>query len=450
MAHYLQIIIVNVPYGTMTPQPAQDRTPERTTMADASTTSSPTLSPKARILLVDDEPLVLKMLHTFLESQDYQVLSASGGYQALDIMHQQQGAIDLLLTDIRMPDMNGVRLLEAVRQEYPTLPVLLMTGYSDFDLVVDGLKQHAFDLLMKPIDFNQLTWCISKALAFVMTQRLEQQYRTRLEQQVADQTRMLCQQLETLEETQRTASEIDELKRNFLSLISHEFRTPLNGIVGALQLLEHVKLPAGAGSYLAMLRTSTEQLNRLVQNLLTLVEAQATRPTATDSMTTPCQALQQLEARFRDAARSAGIQFEASCSDPAGRKLYGPWDSLQIIGGCLLDNALKFNQSGSRVSCRIWTEPLGHDQRHVQVLIEVKDNGKGIPANLQEVIFKPFTQLEHYLTRRSTGFGIGLAIVRTLCDKLDGTLTLVSKPEEGSSFTCSLPFAATPIQEPRP
>jgi signal transduction histidine kinase len=434
----------------MTPQPAQDQIPERAAMTAAATAQTPTLSHKARILLVDDEPLVLKMLHTFLESQDYQVLSASGGYQALEIMQQQQGTIDLLLTDIRMPDMNGIRLLEAVRQEYPTLPVLLMTGYSDFELVVEGLKQHAFDLLMKPIDFNQLTWCISKALAFVMTQRLEKQYRTRLEQQVADQTRLLCQQLEALQESQRTASEIDELKRNFLSLISHECRTPLNGMVGALQLLETLELPAGAGGYLSMLRTSTEQLNRLVQNLLTLVEAQATRPTATDSMTTPCQALQQLEARFSSTARSAGIELESSCSDPVDRKLYGPWDSLQIIGGCLLDNALKFNQSGSRVSCRIWTEPQGHDQRHAQVLIEVKDNGKGIPDHLQEVIFKPFTQLEHYLTRRSTGFGIGLAIVRTLCDKLGGTLSLVSKPEEGSSFTCSLPFAAAPIQEPRP
>jgi len=419
-------------------------------MTAATPVQIPTLFPKARILLVDDEPLVLKMLHTFLESQDYEVLSTSGGYQALEIMQQQHGTIDLLLTDIRMPDMNGIRLLEAVRHEHPTLPVLLMTGYSDFELVVEGLKQHAFDLLMKPIDFEQLTWCISKALAFVMTQRLEKQYRSRLEQQVADQTRLLCQQLEALQETQRTTSEIDELKRNFLSLISHEFRTPLNGMVGALQLLEDLELPVGAGGYLAMLHKSTDQLNHLVQNLLTLVEAQATRPTTTDSMTTPCQALQQLEARFSSTARSAGIQFESCCNDPSDRKLYGPWDSLQIIGGCLLDNALKFNQSGGRVSCRIWSELSGHDQRHAQVLIEVKDNGTGIPVNLQEIIFQPFTQLEHYLTRRSTGFGIGLAIVRTLCDKLGGTLTLISTPEEGSSFTCSLPFAAAPIQEPRP
>lgn len=402
---------------------------------------------KACILLVDDEPLVLKMLQTFLESQRYRVLSASGGQEALTIMEQHHSAIDLLLTDIRMPDMNGIRLLEAVRQGHPTLPVLLMTGYSDFELVAEGLKQHAFDLLMKPIDFEQLTWCISKALAFVMTQRLEQQYRIRLEEQVAEQTRLLCQQLETLQETQRKASQVDELKREFLSLISHEFRTPLNGIVGALQLLEGMELPAGTGGYLSMLRTSTNQLNRLVQNLLTLVEAQTTHPTTSDTMTTPCQALQQLADRFNPAAQTAGIRMESHCSDPGDLRLYGPWDSLQIIAGCLLDNAFKFSRSGSLVSCRIWSEPSAHDPHHAQVLIEVKDSGTGIPIQLQQVIFEPFTQLEHYLTRRSTGIGIGLAIVRTLCDKLGGTLTLSSSPEAGSCFTCSLPFAATPHQE---
>ena len=87
---------------------------------------------KATIILVDDEPMVLKMLQTFLTSQDYSVICASGGQEALSIIEQQQYAIDLLITDIRMPDMNGIRLLEAVRQLLPSLPVLLTTAYNDF------------------------------------------------------------------------------------------------------------------------------------------------------------------------------------------------------------------------------------------------------------------------------------------------------------------------------
>lgn len=395
---------------------------------------------KATILLVDDEPMVLKMLQTFLESQEYKVVCASGGRQALQIVEQHQYSFDLMLTDIRMPDMNGIRLLEAVRQLLPDLPVLLMTGYTDFELVVEGLKQHAFDLMFKPIEFEQLNWCISRALAFLMAQRLEQQYRTRLEEQVAKQTKLLCNQLEELQEAQRKAGEVDDLKREFLSLISHEFRTPLNGIMGAIQLMELNSSPENLQSYLGLLKTSTQKMTQLVNNLITLVEARASKPSSGNLVNSPCIALSSIKKRFEDKAGSSGISFTSSCSDLPDIELNGPWDALYIIAGCLLDNAFRFTGRGGAVHCSLQAE-LKHDNGHeAAVLLQVSDNGKGIPAACQEVIFQPFTQMEHYLTRRHDGSGIGLAIVRTLCDKLGGSLTLESSPEQGSRFSCSLPF----------
>jgi signal transduction histidine kinase len=403
-------------------------------------TNSNLPSAKATILLVDDEPMVLKMLQTFLESQGYQIITAPGGHEALTIVEQQGHGIDLLITDIRMPDMNGIRLLEAVRQLLPALPAILMTGYTDFDLVVEGLKQRAFDLLFKPIDFDQLNWCISKALAFLMTQRLEQHYRTRLEEQVAAQTKQLCEQLEALQEAQRKAGEVDELKREFLSLISHELRTPLNGIVGAVQLLEDQGVQASQAEYLTLLKTSAQRMATLVNNLLTLAEARSAKHATGNLITTPCMALESLESRYQTMASNAGIQFKTSSNQHASLPLQGPWDALHIIAGCLLDNAFKFTGRGGTVSCRLWAAPAGTGQQEVPVFVQVNDNGKGIPLACQEVIFQPFTQLEHYLTRRSEGSGIGLAIVRTICDKLGGSLTLESSPEQGSSFTCCLPF----------
>ena len=416
---------------------------------EASTiTGNPLTYTKASILLVDDEPMVLKMLQTFLQSQGYQVNCASGGQEALTIIEQQQHAIDLLITDIRMPDMNGVRLLEAVRQLLPTLPVLLMTGYTDFELVVEGLKQHAFDLLFKPIDFNQLNWCISKALAFLMTQRLEQQYRVRLEQQVTKQTKQLCEQLEAIQEAQRKADEVDELKREFLSLISHEFRTPLNGIMGAVQLLEEQDVSSSQSEYLSLLKTSARRMTNLVNNLLTLVEARSAKHSTGDITNTPCTALESLKIRYHDIANNAGIHFETSCSQQSSSPLYGPWDALHIIAGCLLDNAFKFTGRGGTVSCNLWAESGKSGQQETLVLVQIRDNGKGIPLTCQEVIFQPFTQLEYYLTRRSEGSGIGLAIVRTICDKLGGRLTLESSPEQGSTFTCRLPFKKAMVPAP--
>lgn len=414
--------------------------PERQTMKASAEADNSLTSAKATILLVDDEPMVLKMLQTFLESQGYQIICATGGQEALAVIEQQQRAIDLLITDIRMPDMNGVRLLEAIRQLLPNLPVVLMTGYTDFDLVVEGLKQRAFDLLFKPIDFDQLNWCIAKALAFLTTQRLEQQYRSQLEEQVAKQTKQLCHQLEALQEAQRKAGQVDELKREFLSLISHEFRTPLNGIMGVIQLMEDQKTSASQSEYLALLTTSAQRMTTLVNNLLTLIEARSAKHSTGDIMNTPCIALESLKKRYHTMAADAGIRFETSCSQHSTNPLYGPWDALHIIAGCLLDNAFKFTGRGGVVSCRLWAEPTETGQQETSVLVQVTDNGKGIPLACQEVIFQPFTQLEHYLTRRNEGSGVGLAIVRTICDKLGGKLTLESSPEHGSTFTCCLSF----------
>jgi len=404
-------------------------------------------SPKACILLVDDEPMVRKMLETFLTSQNYKIICASGGVEALAIIEQQQCAIDLMITDIRMPDMNGIRLLEAVRQLIPTLPVLLMTGYTDFDLIVEGLKQRAFDLLFKPIDFEQLNWCISKALAFLMTQRLEQQYRIRLEEQVTKQTRLLCAQLEDLQEAQRKAEEVNELKRDFLNLISHEFRTPLNGIMGALQLIDMENSPSTQSAQLAMLKSSAEKMAHLVNNLLTLIEARSAKASTGDIINTPCQALEALTRRFCSKAESAGIHLASSCTAFSSLALNGPWDALHIAAGCLLDNAIKFTDRGGKIDCRLWAEQPLANQQQTNVLVQVCDNGKGIPLTLQQLVFQPFTQGEHYLTRSKGGTGIGLAIVRAICDKLGGELTMESSPGQGSCFTCSLPFKTVPVHQ---
>ncbi len=411
-------------------------------MNTVSTTCNLKTGFKATILLVDDEPLILKMLDCFLVSQGYQILTARGGKFALEIVERQNQPIDLLITDIRMPDMNGIRLLEAIRQLFPHLPVILMTGYTDFELVVDGLKQHAFDLLAKPIEFEHLNWAISRALAFVTTQRLELQYRIRLEEQVAKQTRLLCNQLEELQQAQRKAAEVDSLKREFLSLISHEFRTPLKGIMGAIQLMESVDSEPDdtSSSYLPILKSSVDRMASLVNKLLTLAEARSSTKIDEDQIGTISHTIEKLTERFKKKAKNSGIHFKTYCEGMPNQHLKGSWDAVQIIASCLLDNALKFTEHGNTVTCSISFEIEEQHKNKGNIKLQVIDKGKGIPLEKQGLILQPLTQLEHFLTRSKEGAGIGLAIVRSICDKQGGNLTLESSPETGSSFTCRLPF----------
>ncbi len=398
---------------------------------------------KSHILLVDDEPMILKMLFTFLTTQDYHVVCANGAQAAISVIEQHQYPFDLMITDVRMPEMDGISLMVAVRQLLPSIPVVLMTGYTDFEVVVEGLKQHAFDLLFKPIDFGQLNWCISKALAFTAAQKMEENYRIRLEEQVKKQTRQLCIQLEELREAQRKTAEVDELKREFLCLISHELRTPLNGIMGALQLMEIEDTPELLRSHLPLLRTSATKMTNLVNSLLTLVEARSRNASSGEIINTPAQLIASLSEYYREKAEEAGIRFNAESSVLSSLNLSGPWDALFSIGCCLLDNAFKFTDRGGEVNCSIRVDANIENRQQVTVVMQVTDNGKGIPQSKQKVIFQPFTQVEHYMTRSNEGAGIGLAIVRTFCDKHGGYLSLESSPGHGSTFTCRIPFKTT-------
>ena len=141
-------------------------------------------TPQATIMLVDDEPLLLRMLATFLESCDYRVEAYSCPVAAFEFLSHNHTGIDLVITDIRMPEMDGIRLLAGIRHLSTNLPVLLMTGYTDFERIVEGIRNHAFDILLKPIDMQQLQWSITRTLGHIKHQRMELQYRAQLEERV--------------------------------------------------------------------------------------------------------------------------------------------------------------------------------------------------------------------------------------------------------------------------
>jgi DNA-binding NtrC family response regulator len=106
------------------------------------------------ILVVDDELLIRDLLYDFFSGQGWHISVAESGEKALDILHSKQ--FDLLLTDIKMPQMDGLALTNLVRQEHPDMPVVVMTGYPSVDSAVDALRQKVDDYIVKPFNINQL------------------------------------------------------------------------------------------------------------------------------------------------------------------------------------------------------------------------------------------------------------------------------------------------------
>lgn len=122
---------------------------------------------KYRILVVDDELLIRDLLYDFFSSQGWDIVVADGGQKAVQFLKNQQ--FDLVLTDLKMPDMDGLDLTGKLRSLYPDLPVIIMTGFPSFDSAVAALRNKVEDYIVKPFNINQLF----KAVKKVVTDRRE-------------------------------------------------------------------------------------------------------------------------------------------------------------------------------------------------------------------------------------------------------------------------------------
>lgn len=141
------------------------------------------------ILVVDDEVMVQEAILLLLDAHGYRVMTASNGLEALQAVEQKTP--QLVLTDIRMPQMDGIELAGQLHERYPELPVLIMTAYAEVETAVGALKRGAFDFIIKPVNPDHLLHALAKAEVVLAGRILERTYRQSLEREVARQTEEL-------------------------------------------------------------------------------------------------------------------------------------------------------------------------------------------------------------------------------------------------------------------
>ena len=143
------------------------------------------------VLVVDDSAFICKTVCCAIEPSGYTVLTAMGGKEALQILADQGERIDVVITDVIMPVIDGVELMGKIHELYPDLPVILMTAYSNIDIVITAIKKRAFDLILKPVDATLLQQAVEKALKQKNLLHLEKNYLETLKQTVKEKTREL-------------------------------------------------------------------------------------------------------------------------------------------------------------------------------------------------------------------------------------------------------------------
>ncbi|MCB9283443.1 MAG: response regulator [Lewinellaceae bacterium] len=378
----------------------------------------------ARILVVDDEPqferLILQRFRKQVREGLFDFLFAADGVEALEIIGTDP-AIDMVLTDINMPRMDGLTLLEQMKEVRPLLKAVIVSAYGDMPNIRKAMNLGAFDFVTKPIEFSDLEITIQKTL------------------EVAQVIKEAAKAGELAEKNELLV-ELDQLKTKFFTNISHEFRTPLTVIAGmAEQIGENPERWLDQG--LGMIRRNTNDLLDLVQQILDLRKLESGKlelhPVQEDVISFFRYILESLHplAETRDIQLLDHIQLPELVMD------FDP-EKLQRILFNLLGNALKFCRAGDQV---IFDAAL--EEGSLQ--IKIQDTGPGMPPDQLPYIFDQFYQGDGSATSHQPGTGIGLSLVRELTHLMQGRIEVESEPGKGATFSLTLPIRREAPSRPK-
>jgi signal transduction histidine kinase/CheY-like chemotaxis protein len=249
-----------------------------------------------------------------------------------------------------------------------------------------------------------------------------------------------------LEQARDKAEEANRAKSAFLGVISHELRTPMNGVLGAAQLLSATRLDPTQKEYVAIVRNSGDNLLALLNDILDLTKIEADRMALEAIEVEVADLIERVGGNWTARAKERGVDYVIDVASGVPAVVVGDPTRLAQILHNLLSNALKFTESG-QVRLAVDSERLSPSRARLS--FTVADTGPGIAEADLERLFQPFTQLDASSTRRFGGTGLGLTISRRLATLMGGDLKVRSTVGQGSSFTLTADFDVRAWSAPR-
>jgi signal transduction histidine kinase len=366
-----------------------------------------TMDEQPKILIIDDEEIVIDSCTQILKRGNYQIATARNGTEGLEILKEFQP--DLTFVDLKMPGISGFEVLDQIHEYDPTIVTVVITGFATVSSAVEAMKKGTYDFLPKPFTPDELRLITQRAL----------------------ERRALV--LETI----ALRKEKEMLREHFAAIVSHELKSPL----GALQQNLYVLADDLSGLLSEEQADKVKRLQKRIADLVKLVNTWL-RAISVDitsirenfvpvSITTVMEnAMENVE---NHATRKA-IELTSSIKEPIGKVLGDEVTLVEAVVN-IVGNAIKYTRMGGHVS--ILTQEEGE-----QIAISVADDGVGIVKEDLPHLFQDF-YVGKEKTENERRSGVGLAITRRIIEAHNGSISVASELGKGSTFVIHLPVYKT-------
>lgn len=379
----------------------------------------------AKILVVDDEHdlelLIRQKFRHAIKSGELQFSFALNGVAAMEKL-QSDEEYSMIITDINMPEMDGLTLLEHISGMNLPLKTVVISAYGDMGNIRTAMNRGAFDFITKPIDLKDLEVTIGRALK---------------ESDAIRQGRAAKQRLDRAILEKEKAEEAKRFEKQFLANMSHEIRTPMNAVIGMTNLVLKTGLDERQRKYVDAVRISAENLLGIINDILDISKIEAGKIDLENIPFSVKDVLGNVFTVLHLKAEEKKLNFSVTAGEQIPPVLLGdPLRITQVLIN-IVGNAIKFTSEGSvTVSCRV----LSQEGDDVLLEFSVHDTGIGIAPDKIDRVFESFTQASSETNRMFGGTGLGLTISRQLVDLMGGKLTASSSPEKGTTFSFTIPL----------
>lgn len=342
------------------------------------------------ILVVDDEIVMADSLRIGLESRGYKVVECNSVIKALAKLNRRDQEIDIVITDYLMPTLNGLDLLGAIRERYPTLPVIIMTAYAETSLVIKALRNHCNGFIEKPFSLDQLVGEIEKVKLY----HLQNTKSSNLQQ--------------------------------VLPRLVHQINNPLTAITGYAQLISrNQENGAELQRYIEEILAAVKKISVINKDIMNAGRDEINKSDSVEvnALLAGCLEL------FQGLINLKGVQVQKKLSEP-GLFVQGNRFELEQVFKNLFLNAVDAMDDRTDKKLSLTITPLPDT---AAVEIAIADTGCGIGQEILTRIFEP------YFTSKRDGNGLGLEIVKSIVEKHGGQVFVESQVGIGSKFCVRLP-----------